>query len=96
MHIVDLRSDDEGTIRQIAALLVESFAINWPEAWPDMEAAIEEVQQSFGAERISRVALDEDDTVLGWVSQISSWQNQLCVKPGEAMMGNSICSRCIY
>lgn len=77
MHMVDLRSDDEGTIRQIAALLVESFATNWPEAWPDMESAVEEVRESFEAERISRVALDEDGTVLGWVGGISQYRGHV-------------------
>jgi aminoglycoside 6'-N-acetyltransferase I len=64
MHIVDLRSDDEAAIRQVAALLVEGFAANWPHAWPDLESALEEVRESFAAGRISRVALDEDGTVL--------------------------------
>ncbi len=73
MHIVDLRFDNELAIRKVAALLVESFAANWPEAWPDLESAVEEVRESFEAGRISRVALDEDGTVLGWVGGISQY-----------------------
>ncbi len=30
MHIVDLRSENESVIRQVAVLLVEGFAANWP------------------------------------------------------------------
>jgi aminoglycoside 6'-N-acetyltransferase I len=58
--IVDLQSEDEATIRQVAALLVEGFAMNWPEAWPDLESAVEEVRESFGRDRISRVALADN------------------------------------
>ena len=47
MHIVDLRADEESAIRQVAALLVEGFATNWPGAWPDLESALEEVRESF-------------------------------------------------
>lgn len=77
MHIVDLRSEDEAAIRQIATLLVEGFAVNWPEAWPDLESAVEEVRESFGDGRISRVALDEDGMVLGWIGGISQYDGRV-------------------
>ncbi len=77
MHIVDLHADDESAIRQVAALLVEGFAANWPEAWPDLETAVEEVRESFAAGRISRVAQDEDGTVLGWIGGISQYHGHV-------------------
>ena len=77
MDIVDLRSDHESAIRQVAALLVEGFATNWPGAWPDLESALEEVRESFAAGRISRVALDEDGIVLGWVGGISHYRGHV-------------------
>ena len=77
MQIVDLRSDAESAIRQVAALLVEGFATNWPGAWPDLEAALEEVREAFAAERISRVALDEGGTVLGWGGGISQYRGHV-------------------
>ena len=77
MHIVDLRPDDESAIRQIAVLLVEGFAAHWPAAWPDLESAVEEVQESFEAGHISRVALDEDGTVLGWIGGISQYHGHV-------------------
>ena len=77
MHIVDLHSDNELAIREVAALLVESFAANWPEAWPDLETAREEVRESFEAGRISRVALDEDGIVLGWIGGISHYRGHV-------------------
>ncbi len=76
MHIVDLHAGDESAISQVAALLVEGFAANWPEAWPDLESAVEEVRESFAAGRVSRVALDEDGTVLGWIGGISQYRGQ--------------------
>jgi aminoglycoside 6'-N-acetyltransferase I len=77
MYIVDLRSDHESAIRQVAALLVEGFATNWPGSWSDLESALEEVRESFAAGRISRVALDKDGTVLGWIGGISHYRGHV-------------------
>ena len=77
MHIVDLHAGDESAIRQVAALLVEGFAANWPEAWPDLESAVEEVRESFEAGRISRVAQDADGNVLGWIGGISQYRGHV-------------------
>src|SRR5947207_12728306 len=52
MRIVDLQPDDETAIQQIAAMLVAGFGENWPGAWPDLDSALEEVRESFGADRI--------------------------------------------
>lgn len=75
--IVDLQSEDEATIRQVAALLVEGFAINWPESWPDVESAVEEVRESFGKDRISRVALADNKSVLGWIGGMSAYDGHV-------------------
>src|SRR5207302_1666798 len=58
-------------------LLVEAFREGWPEAWPDMDEALEEVGESFGADRISRVAVDDDGTVLGWIGGISQYDGNV-------------------
>ena len=34
MRIVDLVSTNESDVQQVAELLVEGFATNWPDAWP--------------------------------------------------------------
>lgn len=73
MILIDLNPDDEPSIQQIAALLVESFKEHWPEAWPNLEEALLEVRESFGPDRISRVALDEAGLVLGWVGGIKQY-----------------------
>src|SRR6266699_5679308 len=77
MRIVDLVSTNESAIQQVAAMLVESFAVNWPDAWPDLESALDEVRESFVADRISRIALDQDGTVLGWVGGISQYRGHV-------------------
>jgi aminoglycoside 6'-N-acetyltransferase I len=77
MLIVDLVSTNESAIQQVAALLVEGFARNWPDAWPHMESALEEVRESFGTDRISRIAVNEDGTVLGWIGGISQYRGRV-------------------
>ncbi len=71
--IADLDPGHERIVRQAAILLVEGFKDHWPDAWPDMEAALEEVHESLGEGRISRVALDQSGTVLGWIGGIPSY-----------------------
>jgi aminoglycoside 6'-N-acetyltransferase I len=77
MKIVDLKADDQLIIQQVAELLVEAFRENWPEAWPDLAAALAEVQESFEPDRISRVALADDGTVLGWVGGIRQYDGHV-------------------
>jgi len=60
-------------IRQVATVLVEGFAAHSPQAYPDLEAALAEVQASFAEDRISRIAVDENGTILGWIGGISQY-----------------------
>jgi aminoglycoside 6'-N-acetyltransferase I len=64
---------DEKVIRQAAELLVDGFREDWPEAWPDMDAALREVHEALGEGRIARVALDGSGVVLGWIGGIPSY-----------------------
>ncbi len=73
MHIVDLTPDHPAYIEQIAAILVAAFREHWPEAWPNIEAARAEVRESFAPDRLSLVALDDADKVLGWVGAIDTY-----------------------
>ena len=77
MHILDLLSDDALTIRQCAALLVEGFRAHWPAAWPDLDAARAEVQEALASDRIARVAMADDGTVLGWIGGIPSYDGHV-------------------
>ena len=73
MRIVDLEPGDEETVRQAAILLVEGFKENWPDAWPDADAALREVRESLGEGRVCLAALDESGAILGWVGGIPSY-----------------------
>jgi aminoglycoside 6'-N-acetyltransferase I len=74
MHIVDLHPNNTQAIEQTAHLLIENFS---PHAWSDMPTALEEVQSSFGPDHISRVALDEQENVLGWIGGISVYKGNV-------------------
>lgn len=68
MHITDLTSEHSSFIEQAAALLVAEFAENWPDAWPDLNSALEEVLDIVDdEEKVCLVALADSDTVLGWI-----------------------------
>ncbi|GFP38091.1 aminoglycoside 6'-N-acetyltransferase I, partial [Candidatus Hakubella thermalkaliphila] len=77
MRIIDVCPDDEEAIRQAAALLVEGFKEHWPNVWPDMDAALKEAQESLGADRISRVAVDDNGAVLGWIGGIRQYNGNV-------------------
>ena len=77
MQIRDLSSTDAALCEQVAALLVDGFATNWPDAWPTHADAVEEVRSSFAADRISRVAVDDDSTALGWIGGISQYDGNV-------------------
>src|SRR5437870_2681748 len=74
-------------------MVVTGFKEHWPDAWPDMESALEEVRESFQADRISRVAIDEDGTALGWIGGISQYDGNvwelhpLVVSPEQQQKG---------
>jgi len=70
MLIRDLRAGDARLIDQVATLLLEGFRQMAPDAWPTLEAARAEVVASFAPERISRIALDDDGVVVGWIGGI--------------------------
>lgn len=71
MEITDLDTADEAAIAQTARIVVEAFRGHSP-AWPDLASAEAEVRESFGEDRISRIAR-EGDAVLGWVGGIREY-----------------------
>jgi aminoglycoside 6'-N-acetyltransferase I len=84
--ITDLLPDDEPRIRQTAAVLVEAFR-DWTDTYTSLDEALEEVRESFDEGRISRVALDADGAVIGWIGGIReydghAWElHPLAVRP---------------
>jgi aminoglycoside 6'-N-acetyltransferase I len=77
LRIIDLTSDNKTAIQQTAQLLFDSFQDHWPEAWPTLEDALQEVQESFADDRVSRIALDDDGDVIGWIGGIRQYDGQV-------------------
>lgn len=65
MKIVTLSPNNDSLLQQAAQLLVDAFREHWPDAWPTLEEALEEVQEMLEQERICRVAVDERENLLG-------------------------------
>jgi aminoglycoside 6'-N-acetyltransferase I len=93
IRIAQLNPDDKKAIQQTAELLVAGFKEHWPNSWPDMESALREVQDSFGSDRISLIALDEKDDILGWIGGIKEYNGNvwelhpLVVRPDMHLKG---------
>lgn len=77
MRIVNLEPHNEPAIQQAAALLVEGFREHWPQAWPDLDSALAEARASLGPDRISRVAVGDDGTILGWIGAIQQYDGHV-------------------
>jgi aminoglycoside 6'-N-acetyltransferase I len=73
IKISDLTTEQDSVIWQVARLLVDGFKVTAPGAFPDLVAAIAEIRESFGADRLSRVALDEHGNAVGWIGGISHY-----------------------
>ncbi|MFC1953496.1 GNAT family N-acetyltransferase [Chloroflexota bacterium] len=86
MRIIDLDAENKETVRQTAALLVAAFKEQGSFAWPHMKSALKEVRESFNKDRISRIAIEEDE-VAGWIGGIreyrgNTWElHPLAVRP---------------
>ncbi|MBC7219982.1 GNAT family N-acetyltransferase [Candidatus Bipolaricaulota bacterium] len=92
MTIADLGPQGERAIRQAAELLVCCFA-HIPSGWHTLEEWLAEVRESLAPDRVSRVALDENGDVVGWIGAIPSygghvWElHPLVVRPDRQRQG---------
>lgn len=77
MEIKTLQREDDRYIVQAAQLLVEGFKKDWPDAWPDLDSALEEVEECLSQDRICRIAIDENDNILGWIGGISQYDGNV-------------------
>jgi aminoglycoside 6'-N-acetyltransferase I len=69
--IEDLTADDTDRIEQAAKLLNSAFSPLG--VWTTMAEARQEVVDSIAPDRVSRVALGDDDTVIGWIGAIRQY-----------------------
>lgn len=75
--IATLSPKDENTINQAAQLLVDAFREHWPDAWPTLKDGLEEVQEMLEAERICRIAVDEQGNLLGIIGGIPGYDGHV-------------------
>lgn len=72
MQIIDLTLEHENAILQAATILHECFG-HLPGDWRTLEGTLQEVQESLADDRISRIAVDNSGTVLGWIGGICQY-----------------------
>lgn len=77
IRIIDLTSDQPALVEQTARLLLEGFGEMAPDAWNTIEEALEEVHESLEPDRISRVALDNENNVIGWIGGIPAYDGNV-------------------
>lgn len=94
MEIKTLSVTDENIIRQAAQLLVDAFREHWPDAWQTFEDGLEEIHEMLVPERIFRVAVDDEEKLLGVIGGIPEYDGRvwelhpLAVQP--SMQGRGI------
>ena len=77
IRIEPLRADDEAALREAAELLVDGFREDWPDAWPDLESALEEARECTAGDRGAWVARGEDGRVAGWIGAIRGYRGNV-------------------
>jgi aminoglycoside 6'-N-acetyltransferase I len=77
MQILTCDGRDEDLKKQMAQLLVDAFREHWSAAWSTLEKGLEEVREMLEAERICRVALDEDGNLLGMIGGIPQYDGKV-------------------
>lgn len=73
MQIINLYSEDKENINEVAHLLLEGFT----EAWNDMEECFREVEETLQEGRISRVAVNAEGKIVGWIAGSSSYKGNV-------------------
>jgi aminoglycoside 6'-N-acetyltransferase I len=67
MQIIALAADHADLCEQAAMLLVNEFREHYPDAWPTIEDAREEIAECLDPAMICRAAVDEAGLLLGWI-----------------------------
>ena len=77
IHLRNLNPGNDAEIFQAASLLLACFAENWPEAWPDLDAATQEVIEACQDGHICRAACDTDGQIIGWIAGQSRYRGRV-------------------
>lgn len=73
MTIRTLTPGDQALLIAVADVLVDGFTGTGAEVWQTRDDALETVEESLDEDRISRVAVDDDGRVLGWISAVETY-----------------------
>ncbi|HNB23588.1 MAG TPA: GNAT family N-acetyltransferase [Candidatus Melainabacteria bacterium] len=76
MRIIDLQKTAKEQIGQVAEILNVSFHGHCPD-YEDMKDALKKVMESFDDHQLSRIAVDDDGTVLGWIGGIRMYNGNV-------------------
>ena len=91
-QIEDLTSNDPERIEQVATFLPACFQQYSPNWLRDRAACLEEIEESFAADRRSRVLLDDQRTAVGWIGAITDehlWEiHPIAVSPDAQRLGH--------
>jgi len=77
IHIIDLHPDNAKAIKETASLLFRGFREHNPNGWPNIEAAVKEVKESLQEGHISRIAVNNNGNVVGWIGGIGKYQGHV-------------------
>ena len=77
MKIITLTKENDRLVQQAAQLLVDAFREHWAEAWPSLENGLQEVREMLEADRICRMAIDNDGNLLGIIGGISQYDGHI-------------------
>ncbi|NOK86042.1 MAG: GNAT family N-acetyltransferase [Chloroflexi bacterium AL-W] len=72
MHTLTMDSHE-----QAAHLLHAGFAEHWPDAWPDVDSAMEEVLSLLEEDCICLAALDEEGEIVGWIGGLPEYDGHV-------------------
>jgi len=67
IQIVTITRVDPELRLAAANLLVDGFREHWPSAWPDIHAALREIDEALAPGMICRGALDNTGQLVGWI-----------------------------
>ena len=77
MNIISLLPDNDHLIQQAAQRLLDAFREHWPAAWPTLEDGLKEVYEMLQTERICRVAVDDEQNLLGIIGGIPQYDGHV-------------------
>jgi len=77
MNVISLLPENNKLIQQAAKLLLDAFREHWPVAWPTLEDGLKEVHEMLQTERICRVAIDEEQNLLGIIGGIPQYDGHV-------------------